>query len=221
MLFRLAGIGDNMGNEEDYIALLDRAKLNLPETIESHERFELPELDIIQEGKITILRNFMDIADKVRREPSHLLHFLLRELGTPGEVDNRRAIFKAKISGITISERLQQYTDTYVICAECGRPDTKLVKNDRIMMLECEACGASRPIAVRKVIRTDPNELKIGDIVEILITDVGKKGDGIGKFNELVLIVPGTTKGSRVNAKVTNISNKTAFGQVTNEAVTR
>ncbi|HKM13550.1 MAG TPA: translation initiation factor IF-2 subunit beta [Candidatus Methanomethylophilaceae archaeon] len=210
-----------MGNDEDYLALLERAKLNLPETIESHERFELPELDIIQEGKITILRNFMDIADKVRREPSHLLHFLLRELGTPGEVDNRRAIFKAKISGITISERLQQYTDTYVICAECGRPDTKLVKNDRIMMLECEACGASRPIAVRKVIRTDPNELKIGDIVEILITDVGKKGDGIGKFNELVLIVPGTTKGSRVNAKVTNISNKTAFGQVTNEAVTR
>lgn len=221
MLFRLAGIGDNMGNEEDYIALLDRAKLNLPETIESHERFELPELDIIQEGKITILRNFMDIADKVRRDPQHLLHFLLRELGTPGEIDNRRAIFKAKISPITISERLQQYTDTYVICAECARPDTKLVKNDRIMMLECEACGASRPIAVRKVIRTNANELKIGDIVEILITDVGKKGDGIGKFNELVLIVPGTTKGSRVHAKVTNISNKTAFGQVTNEAVTR
>lgn len=221
MLFHLAGTGDNMGNEEDYLALLDRAKSNLPETIESHERFELPELDIIQEGKITILRNFMDVADKVRRDPQHLLHFLLRELGTPGEIDNRRAIFKAKISALTISERLQQYTDTYVICAECGRPDTKLVKNDRIMMLECEACGASRPIAVRKVIRSDPNELKIGDIVEILITDVGKKGDGIGKFNELVLIVPGTTKGARVHAKVTNISNKTAFGQVTNEAATR
>lgn len=210
-----------MSNEEDYLALLDRAKSDLPETIEAHERFELPELDIIQEGKITILRNFMDIADKLRREPDHLLHFLLRELGTPGEIDNRRAIFKAKISPVNISERLDQYTDTYVICAECARPDTKLVKYDRTLILECEACGAGRPISVRKTFRSGPSELKVGDIIEITVTDVGKKGDGLCKYNDLVVIVPGTTKGARVRAKVTNISNKTAFGQVTNEPATR
>ena len=110
---------------------------------------------------------------------------------------------------------------TYVVCTECGRPDTKIVKEDRVMVLECEACGARRPIAVRKTIKTDANALKVGDILEILITDVGKKGDGIGKYNDFVIIVPGTTKGARVHAKVTNISNKTGFGQVTNEAVTR
>ncbi|MDN5358089.1 MAG: translation initiation factor 2 subunit 2 [Candidatus Methanomethylophilaceae archaeon] len=221
MLLGLADTGDKMGNEEDYLTLLGRAKMNLPETIESHERFVLPELDIIQEGKITILRNFMDVADKVRRDPQHLLHFLLRELGAPGDIDNRRAVFKAKISPQTISERLQQYMDTYVVCTECGRPDTKLVKEDRVMVLECEACGARRPIAVRKTIKTDANALKVGDILEILITDVGKKGDGIGKYNDFVIIIPGTTKGARVHAKITNMSNKTAFGQVTNEAVTR
>ncbi|HKM09096.1 MAG TPA: translation initiation factor IF-2 subunit beta [Candidatus Methanomethylophilaceae archaeon] len=210
-----------MSNDEDYLALLDRAKTDLPETIEAHERFELPELDIIQEGKITILRNFMDIADKLRREPEHLLHFLLREFGTPGEIDNRRAIFKAKISSVNISERLDQYTDTYVICAECARPDTKLVKYDRTLTLECEACGAGRPISVRKTFRSGPSQLKVGDIIEITVTDVGKKGDGLGKYNDLVVIVPGTTKGARVHARITNISNKTAFGQVTNEAVTR
>lgn len=210
-----------MGNDDDYMALLNRAKLNLPETIEAHERFELPELDIMQEGKTTILRNFMDIADRVRREPQHLLHFLLRELGTPGEIDNRRAIFKAKISMNVLNERLQQYTDTYVICAECSRPDTKLVKHDRTILLECEACGASRPISVRKTVRSGPAELRPGDIIEIAINDVGKKGDGIGKHDDMIVIVPGTAKGTRARVKITNISNKTAFGQVTNEAVNR
>lgn len=210
-----------MGDDNDYLALLERAKMNLPETIENHERFTLPELDIIQEGKITILRNFMDIADRVRRDPQHLLHFMLRELGTPGDVDNRRAVFKAKISTQNISDRLQQYVDTYVVCTECGRPDTKLTKEDRVVMLECEACGARRPISVRKTVKADTDVLKVGDVLELSINDVGKKGDGIGKFEDFVIIVPGTTKGSRIRAKITNISAKTAFGQVTNEAPTR
>ena len=51
--------GDNM-DANDYLAMLDRAKEQLPETIETHERFELPELDIIQEGKITVFKNFID-----------------------------------------------------------------------------------------------------------------------------------------------------------------
>ncbi|MGI5964448.1 MAG: translation initiation factor IF-2 subunit beta [Candidatus Methanomethylophilaceae archaeon] len=210
-----------MEDDSDYLALLERAKMNLPETIENHERFALPELDVIQEGKITILRNFMDIADKVRRDPQHLLHFLLRELGTPGDVDNRRAVFKAKIPAQNISDRLQQYVDTYVLCTECGRPDTKLTKEDRIVMLECEACGARRPISVRKTVKADADVLKVGDVLELSINDVGKKGDGIGKFGDFVIIVPGTAKGSRVRAKITNISAKTAFGQVTDEAPTR
>ena len=62
-----------MGEEEDYMAMLDRAKSQIPDVIEQHERFELPELDIIQEGKITIFRYFIDITDKIRREPQHLL----------------------------------------------------------------------------------------------------------------------------------------------------
>ena len=55
--------------ENDYLAMLDRAKSQLPDQIEQHERFELPELDIIQEGKITIFKNFIDVTDKLRRDP--------------------------------------------------------------------------------------------------------------------------------------------------------
>lgn len=211
-----------MSADDDYMALLKRAKIACPEVTENHERFEIPELDILQEGKITVFRNFIDVTDKLRREPEHLLQFLLKELGTPGNIEGRRAVFKAKINPQQIDDKIQMYTETYVICSECGLPDTKMTKDGRTLMLECEACGARRPIMVRKSARVDnANTLREGDIVELSITDVGKKGDGIGKFYDYLVVVPGTVKGSKIHAKITKISAKTAFAVPTTEAATR
>jgi len=209
-----------MGVNEDYLAMLDRAKDVLPETIVNHERFQLPELDIIQEGKITIVRNFLDVTDKLRRDPQHLLHFLLKELGTPGNLEGRRAVFKAKILPNKMRDRIQTYTDTFVICSECGLPDTKIEKEDRTLILTCEACGARRPIRIKRTNRVeDRNQLRPGNIIELSINDVGKKGDGMGKYMGYLVIVPGTTRGNRTNVKITNISARTAFGTVTSEPV--
>ena len=206
----------------DYLAMLDRAKEQLPETIETHERFELPELDIIQEGKITVFKNFIDVTDKIRRDPQHLLQYLLKELGTPGTLENRRVVFKAKINPSHIDEKIRDYTETYVICSECGRPDTHIDKEDRTFILVCEACGARRPITVRKSVKADTaNTIREGDIIELTITDVGKKGDGVGKIFDYLVVVPGTVKGATVHAKITKISAKTAFAMPTTEPCTR
>ena len=207
--------------EDEYLAMLNRAKEKLPDTTDTHERFELPDLEIIQEGKITIFRNFKDVCDKVRREPDHLLQYLLKELGTPGNIEDRRVVFKAKLRVSDIDERVRDYTETYVICSECGRPDTRMEKDDRTLMLVCEACGARRPIRVRKAARTDVNVLHAGDVIEVTIDNVGKKGDGMSKYMNYIVIVPGTKRGMRANIKITNISGTTAFGQITTDPVTR
>ncbi len=211
-----------MTEEDDYLDLLNRAKIACPETTESHERFELPELDILQEGKITIFKNFIDVTDKLRRDPLHVLQFLLKELGAPGNIEGRRAVIKAKISPSQINDKIQMYTETYVICSECGLPDTKMVREDRTLVLECEACGARRPITVRKGVRVETGgSLHEGDIIEVSITDVGKKGDGTCKYNDYLIIVPGTVKGANIHAKIVKISAKTAFGSPTTEPCTR
>ncbi len=211
-----------MSADEDYFALLDRAKEKLPEVAESHERFVIPDLDVIQEGKTTVIKNFIDITDTLRRDPEHVLQFLLRELGTPGNLEGRRVILKSKIATAHISEKIQNYTDTFVICSECGRPDTKMTRDGRTLILECEACGAHRPVNVKKGSKNNPgNTLKEGDIVEVFIDDVGKKGDGTGKYMDYLIIVPSTVKGTTVHAKITNVSAKTAFATVTTEAATR
>jgi len=206
---------------DDYLSLLDRAKEELPETVEDHERFSVPEADVLQEGKITVVRNFIDISEALRRDPQHVLQFLLRELGTPGNIEGRRVVFKAKLSPAQIADRIQNYTDTFVMCSECGLPDTHMLKEGRTLILECEACGAKRPVNVRKTIKSDANAVKEGEIYEIFIHDVGRKGDGVGKIQDYLVIIPGTVKGTTVKAKITNISGKTAFGAVTQESATR
>ncbi|MCL2608266.1 MAG: translation initiation factor IF-2 subunit beta [Methanomassiliicoccaceae archaeon] len=208
--------------DDYYVSLLDRAKSCLPETIENHERFSLPEMDVLQEGKITVIRNFIDITDRLRRDPQHVLQYLLRELGTPGNIEGRRSVLKAKLGVAQISERIQEYTDMFVICSECGLPDTHMLKEGRTHVLECEACGARRPINARKSSKSDTSsDLRSGDVIEILIHDMGKKGDGVGKYQSYLVVVPGTVKGTRVKVKITNISGTTAFGSVTQDETTR
>ncbi len=167
--------------DDDYLSLLDNAKTKLPETIEKHERFTVPEPEVMQEGKITVVRNFGDIIDALRREPEHLLQYLLRELGTPGYIDGRRLVLKAKLNPQQITDRVMGYTETFVLCSECGRPDTHILKEGRVLILECEACGAHRPVHVRKMTRGAETEgIKEGGIYEVMIEDCGQKGRWCG-----------------------------------------
>ncbi|MCX6651110.1 MAG: translation initiation factor IF-2 subunit beta [Methanomassiliicoccales archaeon] len=201
-------------SNDDYLSLLDRAKMQLPETIEKHERFVVPDPDVFQEGKTTVFRNFGDIVDTLRREPEHILQYMLRELGTPGTMEGRRVVFKTRLTPTQVSDKLQNYIDTFVLCSECGRPDTHINKEGRVMILECEACGAHRPVNVRKMQKPSEEGLREGNVYEMMIEDVGKKGDGVARMFDYIIYIPGTAKGSRVKVKVAKITGKVAYGNV-------
>jgi translation initiation factor 2 subunit 2 len=198
--------------DDDYLSLLERAKTSLPETIEKHERFKVPEPDIFLEGKVTTVRNFSQIIDALRREPDHLLQYLLRELGTPGYIEGQRLILKAKLTPTQVTDRIMNYTDTFVLCSECGRPDTKINKEGRILVLECEACGAHRPVNVRKSAKAEEKEgIREGGVYEVMVEDVGRKGDGVAKLDKYIIYVPGASKGTRLRVKIQKISGNVAF----------
>lgn len=130
----------------DYDALLNRAVESLPKNVKVRERFEMPKGVIFHEGNTTILRNLGWIADHVNRDVQHLFSYLLKELGTAGDIDGERGIFQGKIPPAKVQDKIDKYVNKFVICKECGRPDTKLVKVNRTLMLKCEACGAIRPV---------------------------------------------------------------------------
>ncbi len=204
-------------DEYDYDKLLGRAQEDLPEEISSHERFTVPDVDALIEGNTTIVKNFEDIADKINREPQKLLKFLLRELGTAGEMEENRVVFKGKINPNEIEEKLEDYIEKYVLCSECGRPDTHLVKEDRVTLIKCDACGAHRPIKgkVKKAHTSgDSDEIEEGGTYEVMIQDIGKEGDGVAKKGKYTIFVSGTTKGEKVKIRINKIKGTLGFASV-------
>ena len=134
----------------DYESLLNKAYEKLPKTEEQIDRFQVPLAETMIQGNQTIIKNFSQIAETLRREPSHILKFLAKELATPAGLDGSRAILQAKFSQKIIQQKLEVYVTEYVFCKECKRPDTKLTKEDRITILKCEACGAKSPVKAIK-----------------------------------------------------------------------
>jgi len=126
----------------NYEELLNKAYEKLPEHSNTEERFEIPQVQTMIEGNATIIVNFTQVAQDIRRDPKHLLKFLSKELAAPGSLEGVRAILQSKIPKLRIQQKLEAYIKEYVLCKECGKPDTKLEKQDRFTFLKCEACGA-------------------------------------------------------------------------------
>ena len=131
----------------DYEKLLERAREGLEDVMQNAERFNPPIPDIMHEGsKKTIIRNFSEIVDSLRRDETHLYKFLLQELGTAGSINNRRLVLQGRVPEKKIKDRIKSYIETFVVCQECNRPDTSFLRTGRTLNLHCEACGAKRPI---------------------------------------------------------------------------
>ncbi len=126
--------------------MLERAQKNLPESVRSGERFEVPPVRGHIQGNRTVISNFSAITDALHRNAGHILKFILKELATPGVMHLPAAILGRKISASAVNEKLRKYAEIFVICPECGRPDTKLKKDGQHSSMTCQACGASHPV---------------------------------------------------------------------------
>ena len=132
---------------DDYKTLLKSVRKELPEHIFQKERFEIPKVRGHIQGNRTIISNFIQIANVLRREPEHMLKFVLRELATPGEIKKSGSIIVgSKVPASRINEKIKQYANYYVFCYECSKPDTKIEKEGNFNYIKCMACGARHPI---------------------------------------------------------------------------
>lgn len=132
---------------EEYKKLLEGVRKELPEHVFQKERFELPKVIGHIQGNRTIISNFLQIADILRREPEKMLKFILRELATPGEIKKSGSvIIGTKVPASRINEKIKQYAHSYVFCYECGKPDTKIEKEGNLNYIKCTACGAKHII---------------------------------------------------------------------------
>jgi translation initiation factor 2 subunit 2 len=125
---------------------LDRALERSPDIAGSGERFSLPEPDVRQEGNVTVFENFQTTVDRLGRADDHVVKRLQNELGTSGHIDESgRARLTGSFSADRIADAIDTYAEEYVLCSECGLPDTKLERDRGALIVRCEACGAQSP----------------------------------------------------------------------------
>jgi translation initiation factor 2 subunit 2 len=132
--------------QSNYDKLLQRAKSLIPDEISSTERLEVPNVKGHIQGNKTIITNFFQICKVLDRPSENVLKFLLKELATKGTVRGTRVLFNNRIHSKKINEKIKKYSDIFVICKECKKPETKLVQENNLLFLKCQACGAQYTI---------------------------------------------------------------------------
>ncbi len=131
---------------DDYEALLQRARDEIPPEVFDQPRFSIPRVNSFIQGSRTVVRNFKDLTDTLRRDPKHLLRYLAHELATAGEIRSPQAFFNGRFSSNALDDLMEKYTEEFVVCPICQRPDTEIRREDRLLMLVCSACGGRTPL---------------------------------------------------------------------------
>src|SRR5207244_13513134 len=59
-----------------------------------------------------------------------------------------------------------------------------------------------------------PVPVEEGQEIDVTTDSVGRRGDGIARFNNFVIFVPGTNTGDKVKVRITGVRNNFATGEV-------
>ena len=130
--------------------MLEQVRKSLPEQVLQKDRFEIPKVTGHIQGNRTIISNFLQIANTLRRDNEHFLKYILKELASPGELKKSGSlILGTKIAASRINEKIRQYANEFVLCFECGKPDTKIEKEGDLTYMKCTACGAKNIVKAK------------------------------------------------------------------------
>jgi translation initiation factor 2 subunit 2 len=133
---------------ESYDQLLNEVYKKI-KPLQQSERFEIIGVEGHGEGNKTIVTNLSQIAAHMRRNQDHILKYLLKGLATSGSIKNNRLILQRKIPSHKINEKLAQYVKEFVLCKECKKPDTEIIKEKGFTFVHCLACGAKHAVSVK------------------------------------------------------------------------
>ena len=133
-----------------YEQMLDRAIESMPKQEQEEVRFEIPAIKGSIQGNKTIVTNLPQIANHLGRDVNHLFKFFLRELATTGDLKGGGTIFIGKFNSRILNQKVNKYAKEFIFCDQCGKPDTKLLKESGLTFKRCEACGAKSSVRTLK-----------------------------------------------------------------------
>jgi len=138
--------GEYTMEDKSYVVLLDRARSMIPEHVFERVRFQIPLVEAYQEGSRTFITNWRKIVRTLNRDEGHVAKFLARLCSTAANTDGERLVLQGKFPAKMLDKHIGTYSLAYVICSECGKPDTQLMHEKRMVIRICEACGARQTV---------------------------------------------------------------------------
>ncbi|KAH6654384.1 domain found in IF2B/IF5-domain-containing protein [Truncatella angustata] len=116
-------------------------------------RYKMPRLQVKVEGKgngiKTVIVNLSTVAQSLARPGGHVIKWFGLDLGAQTNMDppDDRWIVNGAHDGETLQKSLFVFIEKYVLCDDCGNPETDLSIKDEIVRKDCKACGArSKPL---------------------------------------------------------------------------
>jgi translation initiation factor 2 subunit 2 len=128
----------------------DRLRDNNPELTEKRAYVMKPPQLLRGGPKKTIWVNFYEICRMMRRNPDHVMQFVLAELGAEGSIDgSNRLVIRGKFVSKYVESLLRKYIVEYVTCSMCRSPNTELTRdpNTRLYFVHCKDCESTRSVA--------------------------------------------------------------------------
>jgi translation initiation factor 5 len=106
-------------------------------------RYKMSPLEIVQVKGKTIIDNLKIISRELNRPEIYIIKYISYSLGCSSTYTS--ATSKWSISGyhdkIKLQEIIIKFIQQYIICDECGNPETELTINKKILMKSCKSCS--------------------------------------------------------------------------------
>ena len=131
---------------ESYEQLLDYAYNKIKTSSSNSERFDVPKPIVQNIGNKTVISNFSQISTHIRRKQEDIIKFLSKELAAFCKPEGERLILNRKIPEQRIIEKINLYVNKFVLCKECKKPDTEILKEHNFSFMRCLACGAKHSL---------------------------------------------------------------------------
>ena len=89
---------------ESYEKMLDEAYKKVKVVQTGTERFEIPKVSGLVEGKNTIITNITQIASYVRRPIEQISKYLQNQLAASGKIENDRLVLNTKLNSQKVNK---------------------------------------------------------------------------------------------------------------------
>lgn len=103
--------------------------------------------EIIRANRKTKIVNFMGVCNSLDRDIMQVKDYCFKELSTQGSITEENSLL---LNGIfkpaQILDVVTKYIKTRVCCGQCNSRNTNIIKENRIIYIQCHNCLSKKPI---------------------------------------------------------------------------